>query len=227
MVALASAAVPRATRRTRELAWTLGAAAVVLVGASLRLAIGGGGVGDLSATVMAVLLTAGAWAAARLLGGARLALFVVVALMMLFDVAVLPSRNPPEYDDLEALYRTDQQVSVQLPVSTDPAASVITVLAQPMFQGAQPSFGLFGTVNGTSAIWSCRFAHGIQRLALPIPPASLAGRPTLDVTLAVSGSPSRESDYLVIYASSKRGGPLIALEPLANVSANAADCLLA
>ena len=201
----------------------MAAAVVVLAGASLRLVLGGGWVGAMSATVMSVLIAAGVWTGTRLLGGARAALIVTAILMALFNLAALPARNPLEYDDLEALYRTDQQLSVRL-FSSAESTQLITVVAQAVFAGARPGFGLGGTINGASVTWDCPFARGVQRLALTVPQGTAS---PVDVALRLTGSPSRESDYLVIYASSKRGGPLITLESSANVGQGAIVCSLA
>jgi hypothetical protein len=48
-----------------------------------------------------------------------------------------------------------------------------------------------------------------------------------DVRLHLTGSPSRESNYLVVYASSKLGGFVVGLEPLATLDANVTRCNLA
>jgi hypothetical protein len=191
----------------------LAALGVLVVGVGSRLLLAGAGVGDRSAVVMATLLTLGGWAAARLLGGPRVAFAISLGLMALFTLAALPARNPPTYDDVDAFYRTDQVFSAQLAVPGN--ASIVTVLVEPRSQGAQPSFGLAGTINGVDASWTCPFDRGIQRLALPVPTGALAGTSAADVELHLTGTPSREGDYLLVYASSQRGGYLISLEPTA------------
>ena len=44
----------------------------------------------------------GVWLAARLLGGPRTAFLATLALVALLDLAALPQRNQPQYDDLQA-----------------------------------------------------------------------------------------------------------------------------
>jgi hypothetical protein len=171
---------------------------------------------------MAVLLAVCAWLAARLVAGPRVAFFVAAALLVLFDVAAVPSRNAPEYDDLQAFYRTDQVLETQLPVPT--ADAVVSVVAQPVFAGAQPRFGLSGQVGGASLQWKCDFRHGIQRLALPLPRQAMG---TIDVKLRLTGSPSRDGDYLIVYASSLRGGFLVSLERTSSLDPSANLCTAA
>ena len=159
---------------------------------------------------MATLLTVGAWLAARLVGGPRAASAVSLGLMALFDIAGLPERGAPEYDGMEAWYRADQVVSDRVSVPNEGAPS-LTLLVQPVFAAARPSFGLGAELNGLSVSWSCPFQREIQRLALPIPREALEGVSTLDVRLHLTGSPSREADYLILYTSSRGGGPLLSL----------------
>jgi hypothetical protein len=189
---------------------------VLLVGLGLRVLIGGAGVGDRSAIVMTVLLGVGAWAAARLLSGPRAAFIVTVVLVALLDLAALPQRTPPPFDDLQAFYSTDQVlvIPVSVPPGLDPAAAALTVLVQPTFAGSP-------------ATWSCAFEHGIQTIALPVPPGALASGATADAELHLTGSPSRESEYLVVYASSQRGGFVASLAPLASLDAGVTRCTLA
>jgi hypothetical protein len=215
---------------SRGLGWTLGAAALLLIGLGVRALYGGVGVGDRSAMVMSVLLSVGAWAAARILGGPRVAFLMTLVVVALLDLAALPQRTPPAYDDLEAFYSTDQQLalpSVAVPPGLDPSTAALSVLVQPTFASAQPQFGLAGSINGAPATWTCAFQHGVQTLALPVPPGALGSGQTADVRLHLSGSPSAQSEYLVVYASSQRGGFLVALTPLAGLGASVTRCALA
>jgi hypothetical protein len=210
---------------THGFGWTLGACAVLVVGLAVRVVLGGVGVGDRSAMVMAVLLSVGAWAAARLLGGPRAAFLVTLGVVALLDLAALPQRSPPAYDDLQAFYRTDQVLSTQIPAPDGiQGGAALTLLAQPTFAGAQPTFGLAGEVNGTQLSWSCAFGHGIQTLALPLPTGLVQPGQSADVQLHLSGAPSREADYLVAYASSKRGGFLLSLMPTSGLEASMTRC---
>jgi hypothetical protein len=103
---------------------------------------------------------------------------------------------------------------------------VLTIVAQPVFAGAQPGFGLSGELNGQSVQWSCLFRRGVQRLALPMPREAL-GAPKIDVKLHLNGSPTRESDYLLVYASSLRGGFLVSLDSPASLATDATLCSIA
>lgn len=195
------------------------------MGLVLRLVLGRFGVGDRSADVMLVLLAVAGWLAAQLLAGPRAALITVLVLVALIDLAALPPRNEPQYDDLQAFYRTDQVISAQLPVPATESAA-ITLLAQPVFSGAQPQFGLAGDVNGRSMAWTCAFRRGIQSVALPLAQMPAGSRPA-NVQLHLTGTPSRESEYLVIYASSRLGGFVIGLQPQASLEAGVTRCTLA
>src|SRR5262249_19752010 len=94
VVAVASSPPQAASRSLRSgWGWTVAAGVVLLVGLGLRMALGGGGVGDRSALVMTVLLGGVAWLAARLFGGPRAALAAVAAVVLLVDLAALPPRN--------------------------------------------------------------------------------------------------------------------------------------
>jgi hypothetical protein len=128
----------------------------------------------------------------------------------------------PKYDDLQAFYRTDQVLQTQVAV---PAAdAVMSVMAQPVFAGDQPTFGLSGEVNGESLQWNCNFRRGIQRIALPLPRQNLG---TAEVKLHLTGTPSRDGDYLIVYASSLRGGFLVSLDPASSLDSSANRCALA
>jgi hypothetical protein len=205
---------------------------VLGLGLGLRLVLGGGGVGDRSAVVMSVLLAVAAWFATWLLAGPRAALVVTVVLVALLDLAALPVRNSAGYDDLEALYRTDQMLSAQLAVPAgtrpDQGGLAITLLAQPFFAAAEPRFGLGGEVNGTPLQWTCAFPRGIQRIALPLP-AGLASdtQGTADVRLHLTGAPDHTSEYLVVYASSREGGLVISLQPIGALDPSVTSCALA
>jgi hypothetical protein len=208
--------------------WSLATGAVVLVGVGLRLALHAGVVGDRSAAVMMALLGLAAWAAAMVLATPRTAFFVTLGLVTLLELAALPARTLTEYDERQAFYQTDQlvatRVSVSPPVAEKPL--VLTLLVEPMFGGAQPRFGLAGEVGGASLGWDCRFRHGLQRLALPVPTAVVANAGAVDVRLHLTGSPSRESDYLLVYASSARGGFLVSLVAASDADQGATICAL-
>lgn len=213
-----------ASARRASWTWTAAAALILVVGLVLRLVLGGGGVGDRSAIVMTVLLAASAWLAVQLLAGPRVALFVTLALVVILDLAALPARRSVEYDDLQAFYSTDQTFAAQLAVPPGSAGQdlAISLLAQPVFNGAQAQFGLAGDVDGTAMQWTCQFQHGVQRIALPLSTIALNG--TADVRLHLSGAPNRESEYLVVYASSRLGGFMVSLQRQAMLDSGVTRC---
>ncbi|HLZ27041.1 MAG TPA: hypothetical protein VKV73_06950 [Chloroflexota bacterium] len=203
---------PESGRGGAALQWNLAAGGVLLVGLGLRLALGGGGVGDRSALVMATLLAVGVWLAARLLTTPRTAFLIALGMVALLDLGALPARNALEYDYREAFFRTDQEFSAQvsvMPGQVAPAQPVLVLLVEPVFPAgaAQPSFGLAGDVDSTAMAWDCAFQRGLQHLALPVPP----GSGSFAVRLHLTGSPTRETDYLLVYASAPRGGFLVSL----------------
>jgi hypothetical protein len=110
-------------------------------------------------------------------------------------------------------------------VFSNQSAAALTLLVEPVFSGAQPRFGLAGDVGGTSLTWDCAFRRGLQRLALPVTslPASAAA---VDARLHLTGSPSRDGDYLLVYASSARGGFLVSLVNAGDVGQGATSCTL-
>ena len=189
--------------------WLLAAGAALAGGIVARVALGGGGTGDLSAAVMLSLLASSAWVAALLLATPRTAFCVALALIVLLDLAALPARDPPEYDALEAFYRTDQVIAAEVVGAPGVSAPTLTLLVEPIFPAGQaaPRFGLAGEVGGTPLVWDCTFERGRQRLGLPLPPAIVGnGGSPLPVRLRLTGAPSRETDYLLVYQSARRGG---------------------
>ena len=229
MVALASrSGVDRAGsgRRGAGLNWSLASGGVLLLGVGLRLALHAGAIGDRSAAVMLLLLGLGAWAAAAVLATPRTAFLVTLGVVALLEVAALPARGLPEYDERQAFFQADQVLAAQVPaVFSNQSPAILTLLVEPVFSGAQPRFGLVGDVGGTSLTWDCAFRRGLQRLALPVTslPANAAA---VDVRLRLTGSPSREGDYLLVYASSARGGFLVSLVHASDVGQGATSCTL-
>jgi hypothetical protein len=196
-----------------------------LVGLGLRLALGGGGVGDRAALVMATLLAVGAWVGALLLSTPRTAFLVALGMLALLDLAALPARNALEYDYREAFFRTDQMITAQVPGQAGaPGQAMLVLLVEPVFPAAnaQPRFGLAGEVGNLALAWDCSFQRGLQHVALPVPP----GSGPLDVRLHLTGSPTRETDYLLVYASAPRGGFLVSLVDAANIGPGTTVCAL-
>jgi hypothetical protein len=207
--------------------WAVATGVLVAVGLGLRLAIGHAGAGDRSAAVMLGLLAVLVWVAALLVSTPRTAFFVTLGTVVVLNFAALPARNPPEYDDREAFFRSDQLITATtLPVPRGLSRPVLSILAEPVFAGAQPAFDLVGEVQGSALAWNCAFQHGMQRLALPVPPGHLDGRAAVEVRLHLDGSPRRESDYLLVYASSLRGGLLVSIVDAAELGQNATLCSL-
>ena len=232
MVVLASPPAPADAvgRGSTSRGWVLGAGGALVLGIGLRLALGGGGIGDVSAAIMLTLLVASAWSAAMLLSTPRTAFWIALGLVALGDLAALPARNAPEFDAREAFYRTDQTLVAQLPVAPGLAQTqpTLTLLADAVFPTGQnaPKFDLAGQVGGTPLAWRCPFQHGLQRLALPLPAQIVGSVSTPDVRLRLTGSPSRETDYLVVYSSTARGGFIVDLVGAAR-SPNVTPCQLA
>jgi hypothetical protein len=197
-----------------------------VLGAGVRLAIGSAGIGDRSAAVITVLLAIGVWAASVVLSSTRTAFFLTLGLVALLDLAALPARNAPEYDDRTAFFRTDQVLNARVPITSGKAIArpTLTVLVEPVYSGAQPAFGLAGDVGSTSVTWDCAFKPGMQRLGLAIPPAAITSNGSVDVRLHLTGSPSRESNYLLVYMSSTRGGFLISLLGAADIAPDSTTC---
>ena len=173
------------------------------------MAIGHAQIGAVSAAVLVVLLGVGVWAGTALLLPPRTSAAVTAGLVLLLDVQAFRPRAEPAYDERVALYGTDQVVSA--PVSgTGPALSVIV---EPVFAGQHPAFGVATDVGGTPVSWSCGFVQGRQRLILPLPPM-LVG--STEVSVRLTGTPRRDGDYLLVFLSARRGGPLVdAIEPTA------------
>jgi len=209
--------------------WLVATGVALAAGIAIRLALGGGGIGDASAAIMLTLLVASAWSAAMLLSTPRTAFWVALGLIVLGDLAALPSRNSPEFDAREAFYRTDQTLVAQVPVAPGLAQAqpTLTLLAEAAFPSGQnaPKFDLAGQVGATQLAWRCPFQHGMQRLGLPLPPQVVGSGSSLDVRLRLTGTPSRETDYLVVYSSAARGGFIVDLVG-AGQSQNATLCQL-
>jgi len=223
MVAVASSGVRDDVAAARShIGWVAATGIAIVVGVAVRLAVGGGGVGDRSAAVMTVLLSLAAWLATMLLSTPRAAFLVALGLVALLDLAALPQRNMPDYDEREAFFSTDQVLTAQLPFVAGPAPAVVTLLAEPVFAGDAPKFGLAGDISGTQLAWDCAFQRGMHQLALPLPSTVAGG----DVRLKLTGSPSRESDYLLVYGSSRRGGFLISSVVAAELNQTATTCML-
>jgi hypothetical protein len=212
--------------REAGLGWVAGAVLAIAFGVGIRLAGGGVGAGERSAAVMIALLSLPVWLATALLSTPRRAFLIVLGLVALLDFAGLPAWNVPEYDDREAFYRTDQAFTARVAIATALSGPTLTLLVEPVSASAsgQAAIGLAGDVGNATLAWSCPFQRGMQRLALPIPLAAIAGKDEVDVRLHLTGSPRREGDYLLVYASSRKRGFLMSMVSAANVEQNATSC---
>jgi hypothetical protein len=230
MVALVSPEAATSSRRGVRWSWSAATGALLLLGIGVRLGLHPGGVGDRSAAVMIALLGLSAWAATSLLATPRTTLLVTVGLVALLDLAALPARSVTEYDDRQAFYQTDQvlaaRVAIPPAIPVNQNSPALTLLVEPIYGGAQPQFGLAGDLNGRPVTWDCAFHRGIQPLGLPVPAAALASAAALDVRLHLTGSPTREADYLLVYASSARGGFLVSLVGATDADPGATTCTL-
>jgi hypothetical protein len=145
------------------------------------------------------------------------------------DVAALPARDAPEYDDREAFFRTDQVIAARVGDPAPRAEPVLVLLVEPVFPAdvAQPRFALAGDVGRAALLaWDCPFQRGLQHLALPLPATAVAGSAPVDVRLHLTGSPSRETDYVLVYASASRGGFLVSLVEAAHIGPGTTLCSL-
>jgi hypothetical protein len=175
---------------------------------------------------MLIVLSGGAWLAGWLLGSPRVAFVAVVGVGVLANLAALPPRVLPEYDERFAYFRTDQPIAVDVQVRAVPTTPALALLVEPVFDGAQPRFGLAGTIGSIEAVWTCQFARGQQRLALPVPTGSISSPGELPVRLRLTGSPSRESDYLLVYASSRQPGLLASVTDITELPPSVTRCAL-
>jgi hypothetical protein len=200
--------------------WLVGALLVLGIGTLVRLLLGGFSVASLSAALLSVLLWLGLWLVTLLLAYERAAFWVGLVAMVVLEMAGLQPRALVEYDEREALYRTDQSLAAPLP----PGASTVYVLVEPMFATAPPRFGLAGELGAVRVEWSCSFRRGVQRLALPLPPGAASSS---ELRLHLTGAPSRGGDYLVLYTSSANGGLVVSVpSPGAKGDENVTSCEL-
>jgi hypothetical protein len=193
---------------------------VLAAGLLVRLTLGGFDIPKLSGALLVALLWLGVWLVSLLLANARVAFWVGLASMLVLDLGALPPRAAVEFDDREVLYRTDQVVSVR--VAPAAGESTLLVVAEPVLEGTQARFGLAADVASTYVEWSCPLRRGIQRLALPLPPV---GAGALDIRLKLTGAPSRDGDYLLIYASSAQHGLLVSTAGPASVGDDVTRCM--
>jgi hypothetical protein len=165
---------------------------VLAVGCAARLVLGGLNAPNLSATLLGLLLGAGVAVTAWLVLAPRAGFVAALAAMLVLNVAALTPRAIAPYDERQALYRTDQDLSLPVPNG----ASSVQVLVEPVLTGPTPRFGLAGNLdNGPVVAWSCPWRPGMQRVELPLPTSGSTLR------LRLTGSPSRDGDYLLVYTA--------------------------
>lgn len=180
MVALA----PAWPRTARSSLWLVGAAAVIVVGALPRLFAGGAG--ERSAAVLSVLVAACVLGAAALVATHRLAFGITAVAVLLLNIAALAPRAPAPYDDRQALYRTDQSITLHAAGS----GTLLPLWVEARYGGAAPNFQLI--LDGTPL--RCTWQRGVQRIGLPVRTAG-------DVRVQLGGSPARDGDFLIVYSS--------------------------
>jgi hypothetical protein len=194
---------PASSPRARR-GWLIAAAVVLVVGIVLRLLLVPPAAGGLPAVVMLLVLASGAWILGWILGSPRVALTAVAGVVLLVVMAGLPARPGPNYDERSAFYRTDQVIEASVSATGDLRAPVLELLVEPVAAGAEPRFGLAGEVGPTTLEWSCPFQRGLQRVALPLPRQAIPSPGPLSVRLHLTGTPSAQSDYLLVYSSARR-----------------------
>jgi hypothetical protein len=201
----------------------LAATLVLVLGLSVRFSFVPPWRGGTPAMVMLVLLAVGAWSAGWLLASARGGFFATLVVVVLHTLAALPPRGQLEYDDRIALYRTDQSVVGSVVVSGAARQPALTLLAEPTSSHGQ--LGLAGEVAGRPYAWNCPVRPGIQHLVLPLRSNVPSGE-SIDVWLRLTGAPSRETDYVLVYTSAQLPGPVMSVVDGATVDDSATRCSL-
>lgn len=152
--------------------------------------------------MLVVLVGACVWMATALVLPSRTSAVLTALLVVLLDMQALPPRAEPAFDERVALYGTDQVVTGHV----RGAGTALSLIAEPVFAGAQPTFSLVADVGSDRLSWSCAFSHGRQRVILPLRQPL---RTATDASLRLTGAPRRDGDYLLVYLSAERGGPLL------------------
>jgi hypothetical protein len=224
---VSNAAMAHTGAADRRWSWMAGAVGVLALGAFTPWLLGQRGPGALSASVLTLVLGLAAWCAALALSTSRTAFGVALGAVVLLSLARLPAPLAVEYDDREALWRTDQAVRVTVAARPGQRLSTpaLQVLVEARFATAQPGFGLRGSVGGRSLDWDCPFANGRRQwLLLPVPADVAALNGPVPASFGVSGDPSREEGYVLFYRSTARGGYLVELVDAADARPEAVRC---
>jgi hypothetical protein len=184
--------------------WLLAGALAVLGGLVAMLVVGTGAPYQTSLAVLITLVTAGVWAGALPLLGARAALGCALASLLLLNLIRLPVSSPLPYRWRQALYRTDETVEADVPF--DGSSDALRVFAEPHLTSATADFQLKTSTPAGTTTWTCPWRSGQQWLLLPLGAAPTG---TLPVTLSVVGQPARDGDYLIVFGENEAGGFLV------------------
>ncbi len=184
--------------------WLLAGAALLLGGLVAMVLVGVGAPYQTSLAVLITLITAGVWAGALPLLGARTALGCAVASLLLLNLIRVPVTSPLPYRWRQALYRTDETIEADVPF--DGSSDALRVFAEPHLTSAMPNFRLQTSTPAGTTTWTCPWRSGQQWLLLPV-----GARPTgtVPVTLSVVGQPARDGDYLIVFGENEAGGFLV------------------
>jgi hypothetical protein len=168
------------------------------------LLVGMGAPYQTSLAVLITLVTAGAWAGALPLLGARGAFGCAVVSLVFLNLIRVPVGETLPYRWRQALYRTDETIEAYVPF--DGSSDALRVLAEPHLSSATPGFRLQTSTPAGTTTWTCPWRSGQQWLLLP-----LGATPTgpLPVTLRVVGQPARDGEYVIVYGRNEAGGFLV------------------
>jgi hypothetical protein len=170
------------------------------------------GTNQVALVVLAALLSIGVGAAAVPLAGPRWALACGLGSLVLLNTIRVPVGQSVPYRWRQALYRSDQTVQQRVPLPAQPlGAPALRVLVEPHLATQPPPFQLETSTPDRTQRWTCPFVAGQQWLLLPLSAMPAADGDAVPVGLRLVGQPSRERDYLVVFAENEASGFLIQL----------------
>jgi hypothetical protein len=170
------------------------------------------GSSQVALVVLAALLSVCVGAAAVPLAGPRWALACGLGSLVLLNAVRIPVGQSVPYRWRQALYRSDQTIQQRVPLPTQPlGAPALRILVEPHLATRPPPFQLETSTPDRTQRWACPFAAGEQWLLLPLPAVPAADGDAVPVGLRLAGQPSRERDYLVVFAQNEASGFLIQL----------------
>lgn len=187
-----------------EQAWAWIGVALVALGPLARLQVGHGDVGSRSAALLMLMIGLAVWLAVNIAGHAHAATAAVGGLMVPLVLGGFPARADPPYDERVAVYDVNQTLAAQIPPAR-PGSSLV-VLVEPVYSGDQPRFSMAADLGTDRLSWACDLTRGRQRLVLPL---TRGIDDPQRIALRLDGSPRRDGDYLLVYQSARRGGPLV------------------